>query len=168
MTDKPFYEPGQKVEGAVYLRILVPLTGVEGLHFEVKGGGKNSFTRFWQEAVTEGEGEDAKTHFEERSEKLKHHKKFMGKKEMMHGVLPASLGCGDYCIPFEFTLPNNIPSSIQFKSKTRETPKAKVKYYIKATVKCHDHHQNMDFKQVLAIREKPEELKTDVVIKETS
>lgn len=92
----------------------------------------------------------------------------MGEKAMMPGVLPPTLACGDYVIPFEFTLPGKVPSSLAFKSKSREAPKAKVKYYIKATVTCSDPHNNMNYKQVLAIREKAEELKEDVKISETS
>jgi len=95
MTNKPFYEPGERVEGNIYIRVTVPINGIKGLEFEVKGGGKNSFIRYWIESHTEGEGENRKTVFEERSEKLKNSKKFLGDKEMMN-VLGSSLAVGDY------------------------------------------------------------------------
>ena len=53
-------------------------------------------------------------------------------------------------------MPNKLPSSLQFKHKhSREEPKAKVKYYVKATLKTNDKHDEMKYKQVLIIREKP-------------
>ncbi len=49
------------------------------------------------------------------------------------------LNPGDYTIPFEFTLPNNLPSSIMFKNKFhRDKPSAKVKYNIKAIINTYD------------------------------
>ena len=55
-----------------------------------------------------------------------------------------------------------------FKGKSREAPKAKVKYFVKARVvtsALKDHE--LKHKQVLAIREEPVKLKTDAVIEET-
>ena len=63
---------------------------------------------------------------------------------------------GVYQVDFSTLLPNKIPSSLHFKDKhSREEPKAKVKYYVKATLKTVDKHDEMKFKQVLIIREKP-------------
>ena len=45
--DMPFYEPGNMVEGTVYMRVTKEITGCKGLDLEVKGGAKNSFIRFW-------------------------------------------------------------------------------------------------------------------------
>ena len=47
MLDQPFYEPGGEVTGNVYLRITETISGVQGIKFEMKGGGKNCFTRYW-------------------------------------------------------------------------------------------------------------------------
>ena len=45
---------------------------------------------------------------------------------------------GDYMLRFKFDLPQDIPSSLYFKSKNEaEEPKAKVKYYIKVTFNDH-------------------------------
>jgi hypothetical protein len=49
-----------------------------------------------------------------------------------------------------------MPSSINFKDKqVREHPKAKIKYYVKTTVKTANPREEMKYKQVLAIREPP-------------
>jgi len=65
-------------------------------------------------------------------------------------------------------LPNNIPSSLNFKDKhSREKPKAKVKYHIKAKLENHGHDV-MKHKQVLIIREKPVSFKVGEEQAETS
>jgi len=62
---------------------------------------------------------------------------------------------GDYTIPFEFNLPEGLPSSIMFKQKhMREKPSAKVKYSIKAKVTTHDD-KVLKYKQWLVIQEPP-------------
>lgn len=61
-----------------------------------------------------------------------------------------------YRTSFQFQLPKGMPSSINFKdTSVRECPKAKVKYYIKATLHTTDPKHVMKYKQVLAIREAP-------------
>jgi len=53
-----------------------------------------------------------------------------------------------------------MPGSIIYKEHgTPEDAKAKVKYWIKATLDCDGH--DMKYKQVLAVREKPVALKTN-------
>lgn len=81
---------------------------------------------------------------------------------------PPQIAPGDYYITFNFTLPNNLPSSLFFKGKKgdREKPKAKVKYYCKANLDCEG--EDMKHKAVIVIREKPVALETNNVIKETS
>jgi len=41
---------------------------------------------------------------------------------------------------------------------SREEPKAKIKYYVKATLKTNNKHDEMKYKQVMIIREKPVKL----------
>ena len=73
-----------------------------------------------------------------------------------------------YQIDFQCDLPNGIPSTLNFKDeKTREKPKAKVKYYIKAKLENHGK-DIMKHKQVLVIREKPVEWKVGEQQQETS
>ena len=138
--DQPFYEPGSEVTGKVYIRITKAIEGCKGLDFEVKGGAKSSFTRYWYEM--EGEGEEAR--MVERSEKLEKAKKFLGYKDRV-GDIPDTLEEGDYTITFSFQLPNKVPSSLMYKNKhSREGPKAKVKYFVKCKINCKD--DDMDLK----------------------
>lgn len=66
-------------------------------------------------------------------------------------------------------MPEKIPSSLNFKYKgCREEPKAKIKYYIKVKLHCADKHDDMKYKQVLAIREKPVNLVVGEAQSETS
>ena len=55
-TEFPFYEPGNDVNGIIYIQIDEFVSDAKGFELEVKGGGKNSFTRYWTE--WEGEGEE--------------------------------------------------------------------------------------------------------------
>ena len=90
----------------------------------------------------------------EKSEKMKHSKKFLGYKDRV-GNLPEELEEGDYTVRFSFELPKKIPSSLFFKSKAKESPKAKVKYFVKAKINCEDDSMDLKHKQVLSIREEP-------------
>ena len=56
VLDQPYYEPGGEVTGNVYLRITDTISGVKGIKFEMKGGGKNAFTRFWHETIDHEDG----------------------------------------------------------------------------------------------------------------
>jgi len=80
---------------------------------------------------------------------------------------PEEIACGDYTIKFSFELPDKVPSSFAFvNKKSREAPKAKVKYFAKATLDCEG--EDMKHKTVLVIREKAVALKEDTVLEETS
>ena len=126
-TEFPFYEPGNLVNGLIYLEIH---QGVNAKHIEleVKGSEKTSFIRHWTE--THGEGENRRT--VHRHEKLKHKKTIMSWKGTCFEIPNRYLAPGVYSLPFQFTLPPNLPSSLYFQQKhTREEPKAKIKYYVK-------------------------------------
>ena len=70
-------------------------------------------------------------------------------------------------IRFRFKLSTNIPSSFYFKSMMEsEEPKAKVKYFCKARFLTEDTATNMQFKQVLIVREKLVQLQEDNVIRD--
>ena len=163
-TAHPFYEPGNTINGLIYIEIT---EAVEASHIEleIKGGEKHSFIRFWQEQ--EGEGDD--TRWVERHEKLKHKKKFLEYKNRVFDIQGGVLNPGIYSVEFMTELPHNIPSSLHFKDKhSREEPKAKVKYHIKATLHTYDHSHSMKYKQVLIIREKPVNLVVGDAQSETS
>ena len=142
--------------GTIFLRVTQTIEDVQGLNLEFKGGSKQSFKRFWTEMENE-DGEEGGHHVE-KSEKLKKAKKFLGYKNQLC-QLPRALEPGDYQIRFSCTLPGKLPSSFYFKDKKKkESPKAKVKYFLKAMLVCDDSTNNMVYKQVLSIREKPEAL----------
>lgn len=163
-TAHPFYEPGNTVQGLIYLEIMEAVQA-EAIQLEIKGGEKCSFIRHYTETVHR----DGEAHIEHRSEKLKHSKKFLEYKEKVFPIPDGVLQPGVYSVQFTTELPSNIPSSLYFKhKKSREEPKAKVKYHIKATLKTHDKHDEMKFKQVLIIREKPVELRIGDAQSETS
>ena len=82
--------------------------------------------------------------------------------------MPEVIQPGDYTVKFAMLLPDDLPSSMMFKGKTREKSKAKVKFFIKAKIVQNDGDDLMKFKQVLMIREKAVKLKEDNVISETS
>lgn len=78
------------------------------------------------------------------------------------------LGPGMYAVSFQFQLPLGMPSSIYFRGNTRERAKAKVKYWVKATVVTGMLSMNLKNKQVIAIREKPVNFKMNEQQQETS
>lgn len=159
-TEYPFYEPGNTIRGLIYLEIMEP---VEAKHItlEFKGGEKCSFIRHW----TEHDGDETR----HRHEKLKHSKKFLEFKAKVYDFPDEHLNPGVYSVNFEAELPDHIPSSLYFKHKhSREEPKAKVKYYIKCTLNTRDKHDEMKYKQVLMIREKPVNLVVGDAQSETS
>lgn len=140
-TAKPFYYSGEQVTGTVYLRALAPID-VSTIDLEVKGGEKASFT--------ERVHRDNEWHDEKRKTS----------KTLLHFHHPcftfavSTLVPGDYAIPFCFTLPQGIASSLFYKNKHHNAkPKAKVKYHIKATLKGHSNKIHMKHKQVVVIRE---------------
>lgn len=156
MLDQPYYEPGSQVTGNVYLRVTRTISGVKGIKFEMKGGGKNTFIRFYTETTHDAEGNPE---VERREEKLKKSKKFLGYEQEFKGELPEELD-GDYKLGFTFTLPDHIPSSLMFKDKKKRTkPSAKIKYFVKAKLMCRDDDMEMKHKAVMAVRERAEEMK---------
>ncbi len=92
-TECPFYEPGNTVTGAIYLRLTESIRDVKGIELEFKGGLKQAFKRFWHEQ--EGEGEEA--HMVEHEEKLKKSKKILSYKDFVC-TLPEEVAEGDYVI----------------------------------------------------------------------
>ena len=152
------------VRGVIYLEIMEPVMASH-IELEFKGGEKSSFVRFWHEQEQHGD----ETRMVERHEKLKHSKKFLEYKNRVFDIQGGCLNPGIYQIDFTSNLPEKIPSSLYFKEKhQREKPKAKVKYYVKVVLKTHDKHDEMKFKQVLMIREKPVEFHMNDAQAETS
>ena len=68
---------------------------------------------------------------------------------------------GDYQIPFEFTLPMNIPATIMYKNcHDHDKPKAKLLYSVKSVLHTHDKKE-MKYKQLLVVHEPPVEFLAD-------
>jgi hypothetical protein len=150
-TEFPFYEPGNTINGVIYLEIFNP-TQANCIEIEVKGQEKVAFTRYYME--NEGDRQV------ERSERVKASKRFAHFKEPVYPIPGGQLAPGLYQVRFQFVLPDKMPSSINFKDKsTRERPKAKIKYFVKAVLKTGFFENNMKYKQVLAIREPPVQFK---------
>jgi len=62
---------------------------------------------------------------------------------------------GDYIVPFEFTIPAHMPSSIMYHNKHHhDQPKAHITYKIKALIECHSKAQ-LKYKQMLVVHEPP-------------
>lgn len=159
-TAYPFYEPGNTVQGIIYIEIMEPVQASH-IELEIKGGEKCSFTRHY---TTTHDG-----NVQHHSEKLKHSKKFLEYKNRVFDIMGGVLQPGIYQVDFQTELPHNIPSSLNFKhNHGQEKPKAKVKYYVKATLKTPDKHDEMKFKQVMIIREKPVNMVVGEAQSETS
>ena len=86
-TEFPFYEPGNTVNGTIYLRVTSMIQGAQGIELEVKGGSKQKFSRFYTVPKTDEEGE---VEFEEEEEKLKSSKKFLNYKDFVWPI-PAEM-----------------------------------------------------------------------------
>merc|ERR1712127_81702 len=101
VTEKPFYEPGDEVEGHVYIRVDEDME-CEDIKIEIKGGQTLAFERFWQEAKQRDGPEGPETYFEEEHEKMKDKDVFMAWKEKVYEVPDETLKVGDYSIKFKF------------------------------------------------------------------
>ena len=102
-------------------------------------------------------------------QKLKEVGKLLESKSIIYrrgdGQNASSMQVGDYLQRFKFILPHDLPSSLYFKdSQTKDAPKAKVKYFVKVRFLCSDEQYNMEYKQILIIREKQNMPKKDCQI----
>jgi hypothetical protein len=140
-TAKAVYYPGEVVTGNIFLRTNVPLE-VSQIELDVQGKEKVSF-------VTR-ENRDNEWH----DDKHKHKKILWQFKQPCFTFSVSHLAPGDYAVPFSFSLPAKIPSSLYYKNKhIQAKPKACVKYHIRASLKNHHHHSLMKFKTVMVIKE---------------
>ena len=98
---------------------------------------------------------------------MKDKKKVLGYKANVKD-LDGTIDEGDYIVNFSFVLPQKVPSSLFFKNKSKESPKCKVKYYVKAKICCSNDTEEMSHKQVLTIREEPVALQQNTTISEVS
>jgi hypothetical protein len=144
-TDRPYYYPGNVVLGKIYIRVERPMDA-KWLEIKISGKEKASFMR--DETYKQGD--------ETRTRKVK--------ERMSRCLLDVKAHCftfgtqlmpGDYSVPFEFTLPATLPSSIMYHNKHHhKRPKAHITYFIKAVIENHDRTQ-LKYKQMLVLHEPP-------------
>jgi len=153
-TEKPYYGPGEQVNGKVYMEIRDANGGcnVHGLDMSIKGKENVAFNVFrW-----EGEGEDR--HREKDRKKKKH--TFLHAKERVASWEGGYLANGNYEVSFYFILPNNCPSSVCFKDgNIEEKPKVETKYEIKAKLDVSMGGKDFKYSHVLMVREPEEDFK---------
>lgn len=125
-TDRPYYYPGNKVLGKMYIRADRPLDA-KLAEFKFRGKEKSSF---W-------------IHTDKNHHKQEYRRQIFDIKATCF-TFQNQLAPGDYTIPFEFDLPQNLPSSMILKNRKgygSEKPKAAVKYKITFIVHMHDGQQ---------------------------
>ncbi|CDW78366.1 UNKNOWN [Stylonychia lemnae] len=157
-TDKPFYEPGEVITGKVYIRCSRP---IDAKHIELKIKGKEKGS--WMDTVHKTvRNPDGSSTVETEKVKRKHRREIMDSKAPCF-VFNSNLVPGDYVVPFGFQLPENVPSTMFFKdTHDHRKPKAQVKYSIKGSLETRSDKNEMSYKQILIVREKPPHLQEDI------
>lgn len=146
---KPFYYPGEFIQGTIFFRVLRPIEA-KSVDIQVKGKEKGSFLDIHYETVTE----NGNSRQERREIKRKMGKTIIDFTAPCFNFATSILNPGDYSIPFAFQVPGGLPSSLNYKnSHVERKPKAKVKYHIRASLSDHHGHAHMKYKQVLIVRE---------------
>ena len=136
-SSQKYYYPGDMVTGCVYLRLLRPIQAKK-IDLQIHGREKVSFMYY---------------HDNNMHKTTTRHVIF-NKKEMVYVFSEPLLKNGDYQIPFQFTLPSGLPSSMMWRNMTvAEQPKCEVKYFIRAYLN-HDNNKNMIHKQLLILKER--------------
>ena len=109
MTDKPFYSPGEQVTGKIFIRCVRPVDA-KYIEIEVKGKEKGSFV---DEIIEWHDNADGTKRAETKHVKRKSDRTVYDFKapcfNFTSGLIP-----GDYVVPFQFTLPQGIPSSLLY------------------------------------------------------
>jgi len=154
--EKPFYEPGEQVNGKVYICVRSNAGGiyVDDLELKIKGEEKAEFIHW------EWEGDD------DNRRRVAHHKH--GKHTHVKGEQKVYqppqgwMANGNYDFSFYMFLPHNIPSTVHFKDKHHEQkPEMKIKYYIKAHLDIKGM-KDVKYKHTLIVREKMEQALANV------
>ena len=53
--DKPWYEPGDLINGKVFIRVNRTIDELHGIELKFKGGFKHAFTRYWEGHIGNGD-----------------------------------------------------------------------------------------------------------------
>jgi len=153
-TEKPYYGPGEQVNGKVYMEIRDQNGGcnVHGLDMSFKGKENVAFNVFHYE----GEGEER--HRVKDRKKKKH--TFVHAKQRVANWEGGYLANGNYEVSFYFIIPPNAPSSVCFKdSGVEEKPKVETKYEIKAKLDVAWGGKDFKYSHILMVREPEEDFK---------
>ncbi|GBG23785.1 Arrestin domain-containing protein 3 [Hondaea fermentalgiana] len=152
--DKPFYTPGDDVQGTVYLE-LKEAVDVDKIYVKVKGKEKVEWREEWEEPIFEEvEGVRQVTGHREESAEYDEKESFFKKKIKLVPSEDFEMGAGKYAFPFSFTLPTkgkkggalagswDVEDGTAFgwrgtRGRTHNM-KAKVEYSLKAVVDLDD------------------------------
>lgn len=138
-TDRPYYYPGNTVNGKIYLRVERPLKA-ECLSLHVRG---KENTVFWTY-----NGQTSQRHYTKKI--------IIDYKQSNAYKFAEDLQPGDYIFQFEFDLPPSIPGSLEFDDKYMGSEQsAKIRYTIKASITTPDPNTTLIYKQWLIVSEQP-------------
>ena len=112
--------------GKVYIRASKPINA-KVMELRVKGMEKSSF--YYEEGDSDNR----------RKVKKKYEHVHIDCRVPVFHFEQGPLQPGDYTLPFEFDLPNELPASIMWKRKDDwAKPSIKIKYSVKTIIKTHD------------------------------
>lgn len=139
-TAQPFYEKGQVVTGKIYIYVVNAFVP-NSILMQVKGKEKVRFEMRYHHGH--------RTDYVERKGIMR----FLDFEDDAFKFNGQPLMPGHYIIPFEFKLPTDIPSSMQFKDERhKDKPCMKIKFHIRVNLLCQNEQDNMLYKQIMVIR----------------
>ena len=148
--NQQFYEPGDTLIGMIYIKVDEAFKCTKVL-LDVESEEKAEFTRFWTEWKGEGEHREP-VHRSERHDEEREGFEFKSKLLDL-GQYGDEFQPGNYCIQFQFVLPEPLPSSIKYKDHSdKAKPEAKVEHDIKIKLKGTDLEDSPDFKIEFKVR----------------
>lgn len=127
-TERPYYYPGNLINGTVYMRITQELMARE-LQIRVTGKERSAFTL--SEYVEEGEDRTGGYHEDRCYESMRYVIDNVFTGHHFYGPLMP----GDYAIPFNFVMPGDVPASIIWEDQMNHAkPEAELTYKIRACI----------------------------------
>ncbi|CAI2371312.1 unnamed protein product [Moneuplotes crassus] len=146
-TTKPYYAPGEELTGNIYISLDKPFPG-SNLELSLKGKEDVAWT------VRKESSDNYNRHYTRYIEDEAEIINFVAP---IHTFMGGSVQPGQYDFPFKLILPDDIPSSCYFATSSSYKTHAKVKYRLKAILRCNtDEMKDMSFKQTLIIRQQPD------------
>ena len=147
--DRAFYEPGQTLTGMFFLMVEEPFKCDE-VKLDVETEEKCEFLTFSTKTRQEGEETITETVTHEHKDK---HDGFEFKSTLLDlEQVGKFFQIGNYCIQFQFKLPDVLPASLKFKDhKDKAKPEAKVVHEVKIKLKG-THFDEPSFKREFKVR----------------